>query len=47
MPREWKALWVKRDLYEYLMKLKRENGYRSIDELLRTLLDYFPPPEKR
>lgn len=47
VPREWKALWVKRDLYEYLMKLKRENGYRSIDELLRTLLDYFPPPEKR
>jgi len=47
VPREWKALWVKRDLYEYLVKLKRENGYRSIDELLRALLDYFPPPEKR
>jgi len=47
VPREWKALWVKRDLYEYLMGLKRENGYRSIDELLRALLDYFPPPEKR
>jgi predicted CopG family antitoxin len=47
VPREWKALWVKRDLYEYLMKLKREGGYRSIDELLRTLLDYFPLPERR